>query len=77
MQEIIVYRSPLEAAIWHGMTFEFIVSFFVFCIILVGSLTLFDTAPYHIRRKYGSYAMWVVFFIAGYGSYLTYNHMAV
>lgn len=38
MQEIIVYRSPLEAAIWHGMTFEF---------------------------------------IAGYGSYLTYNHMAV
>lgn len=77
MQEIIVYRSPLEAAIWHGLTFELIVAMVVFSATLISLLMLSDKLPYKVRRKYGSLFVGAAFIISGYFGIFTYAHMAV
>ena len=55
MQEIIVYRNPVEAAFWHALTDspELIIFMMIFIISFVVAFLVLSTVLDNVRRKLG------------------------
>ncbi len=62
MQSIIVYRNPLEAAIWESGLVPYIIFWTVLVVVLVvAQESLFKKyIPYRVREKYSWYIYGVI-----------------
>jgi len=58
MQEIIVYRNPIEAALWQGVTSEYFVpifcGMFAFFVMFIAATKLFERLNWKVQYAHES-----------------------